>query len=427
MAGWYNRNGNAPYLSKAVGVRCLCHPNVQKPLRPFVIYPPRVALARLSDAERGVTESAMAPVPLRLRHLDAPLHHRPNTSSTWSRPKDYSQSHNVARPMHMGIETWSPDGLWDEVQRSPQRCSQAFRSSQKRTADLHIYKAGDPRRTLSPDVFHADFLPQAVAHANGVHVREPARPNMVFESRSDRIAGPRRQNRPALLADLPPRRIDHPPSARDHPPLSTRPSTVDPANHAAASPRSATARPRERHALRVTTGVAAAWLARSTVDGQGSGGWSRADRDQGTTHKRFLSRRQPFADAGQAFEPHSLGVQRYLCNMCTRPHAATPPRTPTSAAATLSHACEPHAVGRYSSGAPGTPRFFHAPAAGGLKEQLRVSPHPPSRCRAPFPCSPACSRAHTNLHHFLTGTAPDPGRPARTWVAVCSLLTSATI
>ena len=26
------------------------------------------------------------------------------------------------------------------------------------------------------------------------------------------------------------------------------------------------------------------------------------------------------------------------------------------------------------SGAPGTPRFFHAPAAGGLKEQLRVSP-----------------------------------------------------
>jgi hypothetical protein len=355
-----------------------------------------------------LTESAMAPFPLRLRHLDAPLHHRPNTCSTWSKPKDYSQSHNVARPMQTGIETWSPDGLWDEVQRSPQRCSQAFRSSQKRTADLHIYKAGDPRRALSPDVFHAGFLPQAVAHANGVHVREPARPNMVFESRSDRIAGPRRQNRPALLADLPPRRIDHPPSARDHPPLSTRPSTVDPANHAAASPRSSTARPRERRALRVTTGVAAAWLARSTVDGQGSGGWSRADSGQGPTHKRFLSRRQPFADAGQAFEPHSLGVQRYLCNMCTRAHAATPPRTHTFAAATLSHACEPHAVGRYSSGAPGTPRFFHAPVAGGLKEQLRVSPHPIS-LQSTFPrARPHRSRAHPKLRATTSSQARPP-------------------
>ena len=216
----------------------------------------------------------MAPFPLRLRHLDAPLHHRPNTCSTWSKPKDYSQSHNVARPMQTGIETWSPDGLWDEVQRSPQRCSQAFRSSQKRTADLHIYKAGDPRRALSPDVFHAGFLPQAVAHANGVHVREPARPNMVFESRSDRIAGPRRQNRPALLADLPPRRIDHPPSARDHPPLSTRPSTVDPANHMLLRVQGARPRGREsaarcasrlesqRHGWRGQQ-----WMAKGVVDG----------------------------------------------------------------------------------------------------------------------------------------------------------------
>ena len=280
----------------------------------------------------------MAPVLLKLRHLDAPpLLHRPNTGSMWSNPEEYS-SHNIARPLETGIETWSPDGLWDEVQRSPQRCSQAFRSSQKRITGLHTYKAGDPRRALTPDVFHADFLPQAVAHAKGVRVIEPARPNMVFESRSDRIAGPRRQTRPAASADLPPRRIDHPPSARDHPPLSTRPSTVDPANHAAASSRSATARPRERHVLRTTVGVAAAWLARSTVDGQvGGGGWSRAENDQEQTHQRFLSRRQPFADAGQVFEPHSLGVQRHLCNMCTRAHAATPPRTPASTATLHTH------------------------------------------------------------------------------------------
>ena len=277
----------------------------------------------------------MAPVLLKLRHLDAPpLLHPPNTSSMWSNPEDYSQSHNVARPLETGIETWSPDGLWDEVQRSPQRCSQAFRSSQKRITGPQNYKAGDPRRTLTPDMFHVDFLPQAVAHAKGIRVMEPARPNMVFESRSPRIADPRRQIRPAASVDLPPRRIDHPPSARDHPPLSTRPSTVDPANHAAgASLTSATARPRERHVLRTKVGVAAAWLARSTVDGQvESAGWSRVDSDQEQTHQRFISRRQPFADAGQAFEPHSLGVQRTICNMCTRAHAATPPRTPASAA-----------------------------------------------------------------------------------------------
>lgn len=371
----------------------------------------------------------MAPVPLRLRHLDAPLHHRPNTCSTWSRPKDFSQSHTVSRPMQTGIETWSPDGLWDEVQRSPQRCSQAFRSSQKRTADLHIYTAGDPRRTLSPDVFHADFLPQAVAHANGVHVREPARPNMVFESRSDRFAGPRRQNRPALLADLPSRRIDHPPSARDHPPLSTRPSTVDPANHAAASPKSATARPRERHALRVTTGVAAAWLARSTVDGQGSGGWSRADSDHGPTHKRFLSRRQPFADAGQAFEPHSLGVQRYLCNMCTRAHAATPPRTRGAHlrrrdSFTLLRTARRRQV---FVGCARHPSLLPRPCC--RRPQGAASGKSPPHLAAPFPCSPASllRAPETSCHHFLTGTAPDPGRPARTWVAVCSLFTSAAI
>ena len=58
MAGWYNRNGNAPYLSKAVGVRCLCHPNVQKPLRPFVIYPPRVALANAHVAvDKALTDA----------------------------------------------------------------------------------------------------------------------------------------------------------------------------------------------------------------------------------------------------------------------------------------------------------------------------------------------------------------------------------
>ena len=33
----------------------------------------------------------------------------------------------------------------------------------------------------------------------------------------------------------------------------------------------------------------------------------------------------------------------------------------------------------------------------------------------------------TSCHHFLTGTAPDSGGPACTWVAVGSLFTSAAI
>ena len=289
---------------------------------------------------------------------------RPNTGSMWSNPEDYSLLHNidgVARP-RVNSDTSRP-GLWDEVQRSPQRCSQAFRSSQKRITGLQTFKARDPRQ-ISADMFDADFLPQSAAPM-GMSVKEPARPNMVFESRCGRVVRIPRQDQP--------RRIHHPPSARDHPALPTRPSTVDPANDAAASPRSAAERKR---------------VPRTN------------DRKQ--THQRFLSPRQPFADAGQVFESHSPYVERQLCNMCTQPRTATPSRTPVfhvdSPHASKSrsgyfaaeeqgggmtrqqhsHPATAHTVGRYSSNSGGTPRFFAQPVAGGLREQLRVSPLPTS-------------------------------------------------
>lgn len=68
-----------------------------------------------------------------------------------------------------------------------------------------------------------------------------------------------------------------------------------------------------------------------------------------------------------------------------------------------------------------------------------MSPHSTSQTslqctstgRVRFPCSPAWPPHAARPRHLrpplLTGTAPDPGGPARTWVAVCSLFTSAAI
>ena len=67
-------------------------------------------------------------------------------------------------------------------------------------------------------------------------------------------------------------------SARDHPPPPTWPSTVDLANHAAATPTVVRSTWRSLGLAVALLGLAAAWLAGSTVDGRvESGGWSRAD------------------------------------------------------------------------------------------------------------------------------------------------------
>ena len=70
VAGSYNRNGNAPYLSKAVGVRCLLSPKRPKLcVRPFVILNARCVGAATPSArvteKRDGARSPQAPAPRR--------------------------------------------------------------------------------------------------------------------------------------------------------------------------------------------------------------------------------------------------------------------------------------------------------------------------------------------------------------------------
>ena len=127
--------------------------------------------------------------------------------------------------------------------------------------------------------------------------------------------------------------------------------------------------------------------------GEVNGGWP------GRGWWMVTRRKRPRADAPALPLPTTAVCRRWAglrAALARRPanhlqHVHSGPRRHATAHAGLrrdsSHACEPHAVGRYSLGSPGTPRFFHAPVAGGLKQQLRVSPTPP-RCSTPLSLRP---------------------------------------
>ena len=191
-----------------------------------------------------------------------PLLRRPNTGSMWEPPANsdspWRSLAGFAPPAQREIESVRPT-MWEDVQRSPHCNSQAFRSSQGRMHGLPSGRAHDPRQLLA-DNFNADFLPRSAVQ--GVSVKEPGRPNMVFESRFDRFAGPVRRSRPHHI-------------------VPARPTTVADADH------------RDRHLLRHTI----------------------QSRDAVRQSQRFMPRRQPFADAGHAFVPHPLRTERQLCNL----------------------------------------------------------------------------------------------------------------
>ena len=76
-----------------------------------------------------------------------PLLRRPNTGSQWvpapaespwASVDGFAPSNTTGEPQRFS--------LYEGVQRSPQRCSQAFRSSQSRFANLQSVRSGDPRQ-----------------------------------------------------------------------------------------------------------------------------------------------------------------------------------------------------------------------------------------------------------------------------------------
>lgn len=183
---------------------------------------------------------------------------RPNTGAQWEQPRRFESPWLEIDGKGVSSLSFEPDryaSISEEVLHSPQRCSQAFRSMQPRVAPLQSMRAGDPRQ-LKADSFDLDAPPrEALPH--GLGVREPGRRNMVFESKFDRFAPPRRRPRPHHL-------------------IPARPTTVQ------------SAEAREQWVLR---------------------GASRAGPRS--------PRRQPFADASRAFVPHARHVERQLCNLYT--------------------------------------------------------------------------------------------------------------
>jgi len=177
----------------------------------------------------------------------------------WSNTKDYSLMQDGRGYTSQAVRA----GLWGDVQRSPQKCSQAFNSSQSRMSGVPAFFARDSRQVCA-EMFDTNFLARA-ATPMAMRVKEPSRPNMVFASRVDRFAKPRPQwhAQPARATN------DHRPSTRGLTPWpsngGSRPSTVG----------------------------------------------------QNISPRRSAARlRQPFADASQPFAPHSVRVERQLCNMC---------------------------------------------------------------------------------------------------------------